>query len=150
MSYPKEFTNIYFKREPNKRVLDLVFYNKGNKNALMFDGFFFSYNLNAVVDENIFTELDYSLNNKEGNFIISAIRHDYDIFFILFENGDYFQLYYMMSDEELPQRLGICKSDIQSYNRILNVDIYEDAEVPQDYSENINDWFKRRGKRSTD
>lgn len=145
MSYPKEFTNIFAKVSDN-RGIHLVFYNKENGNALLYDGIFFAYNLNIAIDEKLLTEIKYSLDNKDGNFKISTIRNDYDLCFIVFENGDIFQLYYMMDDENSPQKLVIHKPGSHSYKWALeSADLYEEGEVPQDTSVNYIDWHNKKG-----
>ncbi|AEW00666.1 hypothetical protein A4D02_11975 [Niastella koreensis] len=143
MACPKEFTNIFVKDSKN-RGLHLVFYNRENKNALLYDGIFFAYNLNVTIDEKQLTELNYSLNNKNGNLKILSVRNDYDICFIVFESGDIFQLSYMMDDENSPQRLFIHKPGSESYLWALkSADRYEEDDIPQDTSVNYQDWYNR-------
>lgn len=86
----------------------------------------------------------YSKHNKGEKLIISSIRHDWDVFFIEFENGDIFHLYYMMDDEEPPQRLGIYRPGNRGHDWAKNrYAEFEEPEFEQDNSVNINDWFNR-------
>jgi hypothetical protein len=46
---------------------------------------------------------------------IISIKHNWDLFFIEFDNGCIFHIYYMMDSEDSPQQLSIYKPDDKAY-----------------------------------
>jgi hypothetical protein len=126
MLHPQEYTNIYAGH--NKyRYLELILYNGNTGEGILFDGFDFFYKNNLLSSLSGFTEIDYSKKRHgHNNMMVTSIRQYDDVSFIKFENGDIFQLYFMMDDINRPQQLSIFKKT-ESEQTSSDANIYKAA-----------------------
>lgn len=81
------------------------------KETISFNGSGFRKGPDSAIDRNGFSPLTGYSKEDEGMPIkLVSIKHDWDLFFLVFENGDIFQLFYMMDSEEGPQQLSIYRT----------------------------------------
>jgi len=122
------YTKIYFAYNEYKRI-ELLFYNETNSTALHFDGFDFIYKAFLIDVAEFFKELEYSIQQEKDFFEIEDIRQD-DLLnktYVGLSNGDIFQIYSVMDDENAGQILSIFEKNIGVSGSAFEQEIYKEA-----------------------
>lgn len=147
MIYPKIYSTIFYRFMAGRRAIQLVFYNNKNKDALLFNGFVYSFIKNAEFNSSSFSRLEYAveMNTKNEEIVIAGIKYDFDMSFIRLDNDDVFVLFFMMDDIASPQQLMIYdetsaryKWALGRFNETPEADIAEDTLI-----KNVEIWFEK-------
>lgn len=121
----KKFTKIYTAYD-DYGYLQLLLYNGIKADALLFDGLNFIYKSSLSVIPSNYKELKYSRKSANTTYEVESVRQSGDLSFIKFENGDVFQLYFMMDDNKSNQTLSIFQEE--EHKRIstpLGISLYD-------------------------
>jgi hypothetical protein len=94
----------------------MILESDSSQEIISFEGMGFKKNVRDEINQIGYSALnEYGRNSKKMPMRLISIKHDWDIFFFQFENGDIFQLYFMMDSEESPQQLLIFRPTQTGY-----------------------------------
>lgn len=107
--------------------LHLLFYNKKDKVALIFDGIKFVYKYTFTNIPSCYKLFKYPSKESIDLFYeIESIKQLGDVSLIKFKNGDIFQLYFMMDDHNSSQILSIFERERDSkISTPLGINLYD-------------------------
>jgi len=134
---PKQFTKIKYRLDESKRI-HLLFQNEDEKFFIYFDGIGFTFGPGLMTNVEDYSDLKIS-NHKTGEYFqINSIKQtDYDMTFILFDDGTIFQIYFMMDDEESAQGISEFGRNTKNATSMtpLGITVYEAARKRYDAGE---------------
>lgn len=94
----------------------LILDTEQGEETISFNGSGFRKSPVTEIDRSGFSPLTgYSREDDGMPIKLVSIKHDWDLFFLVFENGDIFQLFYMMDSAESPQQLTIYRTGDTGY-----------------------------------
>lgn len=118
-----EFTNIYISEKGNN--INVLFFNNISKEAILFNGWSFINMKNVPPVDVEYKEIDYSVKLQNKTFGIRSIRESWDIFYIMLDNTDVFQIYSMADDR---QHLSVfTKAEHGQINTPSGLSLYDDV-----------------------
>jgi hypothetical protein len=93
-------------------ILDSV----SSEKTIVFNGLHFGKEEKSQIDTQGFLPLQgYSSEHDNMPVTLTSIKHDWDIFFLLFGNGEIFQIYFMMDSAQSPQQIEIFRPAQSNY-----------------------------------
>jgi hypothetical protein len=121
----KIFTNIYTAYD-DYGYLQLLLYNNIKEYALLFDGLNFIYKSSLTDIPSNYKQLKYPRKSKNTTYEVESVRQSGDLSYIKFENGDVFQLYFMMDDNKSNQTLSIFQeAEHKRISTPLGISLYD-------------------------
>ena len=121
----QEFDKIFVSYGQD-RYISLIFFNEQDSSALLFDGINF-YNKNKINISPNFQDIKYNSHSIDLKIKIIGIKQSNDIYFILLDNGDIFQIYFMMDDEMNKQIISIFDDEQKNIITPLGISSYDAA-----------------------
>lgn len=105
--------------------INILFFNDIELTAIEFDGLNF-YSKKGITKISVeYKELNYRNKTKEDMFLIDGLKQNDDINFAKVSNGDIFQIYFMVNDEQANQQLSIFSEESKKINTPLGVSLYD-------------------------
>jgi len=118
------FDKIYFDVS-DEGYANILFLSNTQQYSLYFDGINFSKvkEVNLLLKKLSLFNYDYT----SSNLYVERITQDFDIYFIEINNGDIFQIYSMMNDENDVQKLIVFDKKMKNYSAPSGISVYEAA-----------------------